>query len=432
MSFIVAVDGYTGVGKGTLANLLAKKYKLMNIDTGAIYRCLTLDFIEKNIKDDDIELIKKELNEVDIKFDDGKSFLNGRDVSKEIREAPVNNRVSQVSHIPIVREAMIRLQRRMAEGRDVILDGRDIGTKVFPNADVKIFMNASLDARVNRRFKQNQQKGIESTWEEVKENIASRDLNDTTSDVSPLVQAEDAYYLDTTNMNINKMVKAASKVIDKKKKEIKIFEKAYNDKELKFYTKFLKLIYDPILKTLYWLVYRPKFINVKQFNELEGPVILCGNHVHAMDAIGLELFSKRKIRFITKRDLWLKNGILRSFGYVYRNIPVHREGNDVNSIKICLKALKNKETLGIFPEGTRHGMDKHEKPKNGAIFLANKTNAKIVPVGIIGDFKPFKKIKYNIGQPMDLEQYDKKDSEWLTQATEDLMKQIVSLTKEEK
>ena len=139
MSFIVAIDGYTGVGKGTLANLLAKKYKLMNIDTGAIYRCLTLDFIEKDIKDDDIELIKKELDEVDIKFEDGKSFLNGRDVSKEIREAQVNNRVSQVSHIPIVREAMIKLQRRMAEGRDVILDGRDIGTKVFPNADVKIF-----------------------------------------------------------------------------------------------------------------------------------------------------------------------------------------------------------------------------------------------------------------------------------------------------
>jgi len=385
MSFIVAVDGYTGVGKGTLANLLAKKYKLMNIDTGAIYRCLTLDFIEKDIKDDDIELIKKELDEVDIKFEDGKSFLNGRDVSKEIREAQVNNRVSQVSHIPIVREAMIKLQRRMAEGRDVILDGRDIGTKVFPNADVKIFMNASLDARVNRRFKQNQEKGIESTWDEVKENIASRDLNDTTSDVSPLVQAEDAHYLDTTNMDINKMVKAASKIIDKKKKEIKIFEKAYSDKELKFYTRFLKKIYDPILKTLYWIVYRPKFINVKEFNELEGPVI-----------------------------------------------PVHREGNDVNSIKISLKALKNKETLGIFPEGTRHGMDKHEKPKNGAIFLANKTNAKIVPVGIIGDFKPFKKIKYNIGQPMDLEQYDKTDSEWLTKATEDLMKQIVTLTKEAK
>ena len=293
-------------------------------------------------------------------------------------------------------------------------------------------MNASLDARVNRRFKQNQEKGIESTWDEVKENIASRDLNDTTSDVSPLVQAEDAHYLDTTNMNINKMVKAASKIIDKKKKEIKIFEKAYTDKELKFYTKFLKKIYDPILKTLYWIVYRPKFINVKEFNELEGPVILCGNHVHAMDAIGLELFSKRKIRFITKRDLWLKNGILRSFGYTYRNIPVHREGNDVNLIKISLKALKNKETLGIFPEGTRHGMDKHEKPKNGAIFLANKTNAKIVPVGIIGDFKPFKKIKYNIGKPMDLEKYDKTDSEWLTKATEDLMKQIVTLTKEAK
>ena len=219
MSFIVAIDGYTGVGKGTLASLIAKKYNLMNIDTGAIYRCLTLDFIEKNIKDDDIELIKKELDEIDIKFEDGKSFLNGRDVSKEIREAPVNNRVSQVSHIQIVREAMIRLQRKMSEDKDVILDGRDIGTKVFPNADVKIFMNASIDARTNRRFKQNQEKGIESTWEEVRENIESRDHQDLTSDVSPLVQAEDAYYLDTTNMTIKKMVNVVSKIIEKKKKE---------------------------------------------------------------------------------------------------------------------------------------------------------------------------------------------------------------------
>ena len=432
MSFIVAIDGYTGVGKGTLASLIAKKYNLMNIDTGAIYRCLTLDFIEKNIKDDDIELIKKELDEIDIKFEDGKSFLNGRDVSKEIREAPVNNRVSQVSHIQIVREAMIRLQRKMSEDKDVILDGRDIGTKVFPNADVKIFMNASIDARTNRRFKQNQEKGIESTWEEVRENIESRDHQDLTSDVSPLVQAEDAYYLDTTNMTIKKMVNVVSKIIEKKKKEIKIFEKAYSDNKSAFYTKFLRGIYKILLSMIYWIVYRPKFINVDKFNKLEGPVILCGNHVHAMDAIGLELFSKRKIRFVTKRDLWLQGGLLRSFGYAFGNIPVHREGNDVNSIKICLKALKNKETLGIFPEGTRHGLEKHEKPKNGAVFLANKTKAKIVPVGIIGDFKPFKKIIYNIGDSIDLEKYDKTNSEWVTNATEDLMNTIVSLTKQSK
>ena len=133
-----------------------------------------------------------------------------------------------------------------------------------------------------------------------------------------------------------------------------------------------------------------------------------------------------------KRDLWLQGGLLRSFGYAFGNIPVHREGNDVNSIKICLKALKNKETLGIFPEGTRHGLEKHEKPKNGAVFLANKTKAKIVPVGIIGDFKPFKKIIYNIGDSIDLEKYDKTNSEWVTNATEDLMNTIVSLTKQSK
>ena len=215
MSFIVAVDGYTGVGKGTLANLLAKKYKLMNIDTGAIYRCLTLDFIEKNIKDDDIELIKKELDEVDIKFDDGKSFLNGRDVSKEIREAPVNNRVSQVSHIPIVREAMIRLQRRMAEGHDVILDGRDIGTVVLPQADIKIFLVASVEERAKRRFIENQEKGIEMSYEELVEDIRRRDHIDSTRKESPLKKAEDAIEVDTTKMTIEDVVKTVTALIQK-------------------------------------------------------------------------------------------------------------------------------------------------------------------------------------------------------------------------
>ena len=225
----VAIDGPASSGKSTISKLIAKENNFLYLDTGAMYRVVTLAVLRNHISLEDHDAIYELVQNIEIRFSmkDGKQsvFMNGEDVTDEIRSVEVTKNVSAVSALKEVRTRLVHLQQEIAENHSIIMDGRDIGTKVFPNADVKIFMNASLDARVNRRFKQNQQKGIESTWEEVKENIASRDLNDITSDVSPLVQAEDAYYLDTTNMSINKMLKQASKVIDKKKKEIKIFEK---------------------------------------------------------------------------------------------------------------------------------------------------------------------------------------------------------------
>ena len=171
MSFIVAIDGPSGTGKGTVTSILAEKFNLLYLDTGAMYRCVTLRLINDDIRLEETDKIKQVLQNIKIEFKIDKQnkeeqkrvFLDGKDVTKEIREAKVNNMVSPVSHIPEVRYSMVELQRKMSFGKDVILEGRDIGTNVFPNADVKIYLDASVDERVKRRLKQNPETGVEST-----------------------------------------------------------------------------------------------------------------------------------------------------------------------------------------------------------------------------------------------------------------------------
>lgn len=221
MAFIVALDGPAGSGKGTITNLVGKRMNLLNIDTGAMYRCVSLYMIQNDIKLDEIEKIKDALEKIKIKLtkENGvdKFYLNGEDVSEKIREKPVNDIVSQVSHIPEVRQAMVKLQREMGENLDIIMEGRDIGTNVFPNADVKIYLDATPEERANRRLKQNEEKGIKASYEEVLANIIFRDHNDKTSDVAPLKQAEDAIYVDSTNLTIEEVVDKISKIIEEKK-----------------------------------------------------------------------------------------------------------------------------------------------------------------------------------------------------------------------
>lgn len=221
MAFIVAIDGPAGSGKGTITKLVGNKMNLINIDTGAMYRCISLYMIRNNIKLDELDKIKKALENIKIDMkkenDIDKFYLNGEDVTDKIREKEVNEIVSQVSHIVIVREAMVKLQREMGNNLDIIMEGRDIGTNVFPNADVKIYLDATAEERANRRLKQNMEKGIEIPYDEILANIKFRDNNDKTSDVAPLRQADDAIYIDTTNMQIKEVVEKISEIIKNKK-----------------------------------------------------------------------------------------------------------------------------------------------------------------------------------------------------------------------
>lgn len=427
MSFIVAIDGPSGTGKGTVTAKIAKKFNLLYLDTGATYRCVTLKLLNEKIKFDDIEQIKNILKNIKIEFDDeNRVFLDGKDVSKEIREKDVTSNVSQVSHILEVRLAMVDLQRKMSEGKDVILEGRDIGTNVFPNANVKIYLDASTEERVKRRVKQNREKGIDIPEEEVRKNIEFRDENDKNSEVGPLKQAEDATYIDTSRLSIKQVVRKISKMIKKENKNYKRIENAYIMTKETTGKKIRRKIVKGFLAGLYHIFFRVKKIGTENIENDEG-VIICANHLNTLDAAGIVLLNNRTIRFVAKSDLY-RLAILSSLGHLFNMIPVKRNTSDLASIKLCLKCLKNKEALGIFPEGTRKGMEKHADVKNGAAFLAYKANVKIVPVGISGSFKPFTRVIYNYGKPIDVKEFKNDDPNWMDKATEEVMKKIVELS----
>ena len=221
MSFIVAIDGPAGTGKGTITKILSKEMGLVNIDTGATYRCIALYAIKNNIKLEEKDKIIKSLENIniDIKNKDGEQivFLNGENVTTDIRTKEVTKIVSQVSSIKEVRFAMVEVQRKLAEGKDVIMEGRDITTYVFPNADVKIYLDADENERAKRRYLEMQENGIDMTYEEVLKNIQIRDKNDKEKEIGALKIAEDAIYVDTTNLCIEEVKEKIKQIIQDKR-----------------------------------------------------------------------------------------------------------------------------------------------------------------------------------------------------------------------
>lgn len=222
MSFVVAIDGPAGSGKGTITKLIGEKLDLVTFDTGAMYRAISYYMIQNKIELSDNEKIEKMLKEIDIKLEfENRTqilYLNSQKLVLELRTKEVNNIVSQVSHIPAIRWAMVELQRNLAKGKNVIMEGRDIGTVVFPDANVKIYLDASAEERADRRLKQNLENGISNiSYDEILENIKLRDYNDKTSDVAPLKQAEDAIYVDSSNLTIEQVVDKIVEIIKVKK-----------------------------------------------------------------------------------------------------------------------------------------------------------------------------------------------------------------------
>ena len=216
-NLIVAIDGPAGSGKSTIAKLLAKKYNLTYIDTGAMYRMITLYLLENNIDISDLKEIERVLNTVNLDMQGDKFFLDNVDVSTKIREKRINDNVSKVASIKIVRSNLVDLQRKISNNKDVILDGRDVGTVIFPNAQVKIFLIASPEERARRRYNEFLEKKTEITYDEVLKSIKERDHIDSTRDESPFVKADDAIELDSTNLTIEDVINFISKEIEKAK-----------------------------------------------------------------------------------------------------------------------------------------------------------------------------------------------------------------------
>ncbi len=221
MAFVVAIDGPAGSGKGTVTKKIAQDMGLTNIDTGATYRCVALAVLENGISLEEKEKIIEISKNITIDIDTEQNvFLNGKNVTKQIRSKEVSGIVSQVSSIKEVRLNMVELQRKLAQGKNVIMEGRDITTYVFPNADVKIYLDASIEERAKRRFKEMQEKGIETTYEEVYQNIEMRDNNDKNKEMGALQIAADAVVVDTTSLTIEEVTERIKEIIKKEQKWI--------------------------------------------------------------------------------------------------------------------------------------------------------------------------------------------------------------------
>ena len=211
---IVSLDGPSGAGKSTIAKLLAKNLSFKYLDTGAMYRAVTLYFIDNNIDINNEVQVLNALDNINIKFDtNNKVYLNDKDVTDKIRESNVVSLVSKVASLSVVRENMVRLQRLITKDEYYVVDGRDIGSVVLPNARYKFYIDASVDERAMRRYKEEISKGKNITFEEVRDSIQARDEYDSTRKDSPLVIPDNATVVDSTNMTIDEVVKRVTDVI---------------------------------------------------------------------------------------------------------------------------------------------------------------------------------------------------------------------------
>jgi cytidylate kinase len=218
---IIAIDGPAGSGKSTTAKITAEKLGFIHINTGAMYRGIALQCLQQDINPDDIVKIEKILNEMAFHFggeDRSQLYMNGKDISYEITSTEVTESVSRISAIPTVREKLVHYQREMAEGQDVVLEGRDIGTVVFPNADFKFFLIADIDERARRRMEDMKTRGEIVSLKELIGEMAERDRKDSTREHSPLKKAEDAVVIDTTGVSIEDQVNCIVEIVKKNNK----------------------------------------------------------------------------------------------------------------------------------------------------------------------------------------------------------------------
>lgn len=223
---IVAIDGPAGTGKGTISKLVAERLDFTYIDSGAMYRAITLKMIRNNIDISEVDKVKVLLDNTKIEFENSKDndghyvqkvFLDGEDVSTEIRTPEVSKLVSPYSQLQIMRDKLIAMQREFGNSKDIIMEGRDITTVVFPNADVKIYLDATSEERANRRYKEFIEKGINTTYEETLEAIKTRDYNDMNRAISPLKIADGAIVIDTTKLTIEEVYSKVFEIINNHK-----------------------------------------------------------------------------------------------------------------------------------------------------------------------------------------------------------------------
>lgn len=426
MSINVALDGPSGAGKSTIAKSVAKKLEYVYVDTGALYRSIALYLIEHEIDLDNADDIKSSLKGIELKlaYVDGSQrvMLCGEDVSDKIRTPEISMGASKVSAVPCVREFLFDLQQNIAKENNIIMDGRDIGTVVLPNADVKIYLTASAEERANRRFKELQEKGDKSTYEEVLADIKQRDYNDMHREIAPLKKADDAIEVDTTSFNLDESVDAIYNTIvsvlkkkinssndddknsqDKDKKsssrEFPKINPVDRSNRLSHFRMFWYSLLRPIVLLIYHIFYNLKFVGKENIPK-DGSYIFASNHRSFADPVLISLPTRVPFSFMAKEELFKQNifftWLIKAFGA----FPVTRGKGDTSAIDMSLERLNKGFNLVIFPEGTRSKDGRVGKGKTGVALIAAIAQVPVIPVGIVfeGKLKFRKKVVVKFGK----------------------------------
>ena len=421
----IAVDGPSGAGKSSVSRAVAHKLNIIYVDTGAMYRSIGLYVKNHDTNPDDADRVCALLPDIkiDIKFEDGKQhiYLCGEDVGDSIRTPEISMYASKVSAIPAVREFLLDTQRNLANGNSVIMDGRDIGTVIFPDADVKIFLTASADARAKRRFIELNAKGIDTSLEEVLSDMKKRDDNDATREIAPAVAADDAVILDTSELTFDESVDKCIEIIEttlnangvmpktKNTKPESLANKSADTKKTKKKKKtgcFYRVMHFLLAKILHFTmrVHTHGAENVPK----EGGAVICSNHISLWDVVTIGSSLKRPVRFMAKSEL-RKIPVLAQFFKAMGACFVDRKHADVHALKCCIEMAENEELVGIFPQGTRRtGLNPADTPvRHGAALIAYRAKVPIIPVCIVTKNMKYKFLRRKdiyFGKPLTLEE----------------------------
>ena len=446
----IAIDGPAGAGKSTIAKAVAKRLGIIYLDTGAMYRSVAYFMLKRGIDVTDEEKVGEALGELtmDIRYENGvqQIYVADENVTPYLREPHMSKAASDVSALPAVRYKMVELQRQFARTHDVVLDGRDIGTFVLPDAGCKFFMTASPEERAKRRHKELVEKGSDCTLQEVLDDINKRDHNDSHRAVAPLKEAEDAMRIDTTSMSVEEVTEA---VIAAVKEKVKMSEneksaKAAEDakksapakkpapakkkqESFRFY-RVMRAILTPLIK----LLWPTETVHKERFEAMEGGLVVCNHYAVPDTLIPVASLYKRELHVLAKAEAFecakIANWFLRKAGA----IPVHRGEPDINAVKEVLGVLRAGKKLVMYPEGTRNreGTKEMLEFKQGAARFAIKSRTQVLPMVYYRMHKVFRKNWLYIGEPISLEEfYGTRDPEAYEKATEKVYEGMVATRK---
>jgi len=395
----VAIDGPAGAGKSTLARRLAAEMGYIYVDTGAMFRTIGLYALRAGKDPKDNEAVNALLPEIELHFAfiDGEQhvYLKEEDVSTAIRTEEVGMAASAVGANPAVRAFLLGMQRDMAKKQDVLMDGRDIGTVVLPDATVKIFLTASPEARAARRWKEYQEKGVNTPYEEVLADVKQRDYQDTHRAAAPLKQAEDAVLLDTSELDFEQDHCGKAERIKREKNEMLLY-----------------YILIPFAWLLWHIGFRIRVEGRENLKKVQTQgYILAPTHVSAIDPVFIVItrWGRRMVVF-AKKELFEINAFLTWFFRCCGGVCVRGTKDEMAVISQTVEACKQGKTLLIFPEGTREKDGKLLPPKSGLFVIAAEAGVDVVPCRILydtpdGKMHLFCKVRVIYGEPMPAAQF---------------------------